>query len=114
MSQEVYVSNNKGDRVCLPETATPEDGYIQSGQQLTNASADTDTTATVVAGAVYAVTALNTGGFILGIADVTTAANVAWVCPLYRTIIIKIPIGYTSLHYATDTNNGIAYLRRLY
>jgi len=108
---DIYLSNNGGQRVSPhPNLSHPVNG---TGQQLTNGSADTDTTATVVAGAQYAVTALNTGGFILGLSDPTTATNVMWVCPLYETIVIKIPEGSTTLHYATDTADGIAYLRKL-
>ena len=110
MSKEVYLSDNAGHRV--PPADAP-DPVQATGQQLTNGTKDTDTEVTVVAGATYALTALLTGGFYLGILDVTTVANVAWCCPIYRTIIIVIPSGVTTLHYATDTNSGIGYLRRL-
>lgn len=82
----------------------------QTALQLTNAAKDTDTEATVVAGKRYRITALVTGGLYLGLADVTTAANVRWVCPLHQSIEIQIPYGYTVLHYATDTNSAIGYL----
>lgn len=82
----------------------------QTALQLTNAAKDTNTTATVVGGKRYRITALVTGGLYLGLADVTTAANVRWVVPLHQSAEIQIPYGYTSLHYATDTNNAIGYL----
>jgi hypothetical protein len=106
-----FSCDNNGNR--LPAHADMADPILASGQTLTNASADTNTTATVVAGGVYAITALNTGGFLFGLATTATAANIIWVGTLYRTIIVRIPLGYTTLHYQTDTNNGMAYLRRI-
>lgn len=106
-----FDSDNDGNRMPNhPDAANP---ILASGQTLTNASADTDTSATVVAGATYAITALNTGGFLFGLATTATAANIVWTCGLQHTTIIKIPAGYTTLHYQTDTNNGMAYLRRI-
>jgi hypothetical protein len=92
-----------------------------STQQLTNATKDTNTTATVSAGTDYLCIALKTGNFYLGLADVTTAANVMWVVPLNTPgCVINIPCSFSAakgedvtLHYATDTNNGIAYLIEL-
>ena len=107
-----FSCDNSGNRTpSHPDAANP---VLASGQTLTNAAADTNTTVTVVAGATYAVTALNTGGFLFGLASTTVAAtNIIWAAGLYNTAIIKIPAGYTTLHYQTDTNNGMAYLRRL-
>ena len=111
MSGEVYLSDNAGNRV--PPAGAP-DPVAGTGQTLTNASDSTDTEATVIAGAKYALTAHKTGGFYLGVADVISdAANIIWVCPIYQTIIIVIPAGITTLHYAVDTSNAIGYLRRL-
>ena len=109
---DTYLSDNTGNRSSpTPESSDPKE--TQTALKLTNGSADTNTTATVVVGKSYRFTALKTGGFYLGLADVTTAGNVRWVCPLYRSIEIKIPIGSTTLHYATDTINGIGYLVEL-
>jgi hypothetical protein len=108
---EFYMNDNLGNRSVMPNMATPVAG---SGLKLTNASADTDGTQTVVAGATYVFTSLATGGFYFSITGVvTTAANVEWVCPIYQSIIIKIPEGVTSLHFATTVNSGVGYLRRL-
>jgi len=108
---DVYLSDNAGHRV---PTAGAPDPIAGSGQSLTNASDDTDTEATVVAGATYALTAQETGGFYLGVADVITdAANIIWACPVRETIIIVIPIGITVLHYAGDADNAVGYLRKL-
>lgn len=107
---DTYLSDNAGNRV--PPAGSP-DPIAASGQTLTNGSKDTDTSATVVAGAKYALTAQEVGGFYLGIADVETAANIIWACPVRETITIVIPAGVTTLHYAADTNDAIGYLRRL-
>lgn len=107
---EVFLSDNAGHRVPPADAPDPVQG---TGQLLTNAAADTDTSATVEGGKAYVFTALTIGGFYFGVAAVTTAANVAWVCPIGKTVIIVIPAGVTTLHYATDTINGKGYLREL-
>jgi len=84
-----------------------------TSQKLTNASADTNTTATVVAGARYRFSATKTGSFLFGLATTATATNIRWVCPLSASIEIQVPIGYTTLHYQTDTNNGVGWLVRI-
>jgi hypothetical protein len=105
-------SNNAGGRSSpTPESSQPK--VTQTALRLTNASANTDTEATVVAGKRYRFTALIAGGFYFGLATVATAGNVRWVAPLYRSVEIEIPIGYTTLHYATDAVNGIGYLVEL-
>lgn len=106
---EVYSSDNVGNRVPPhPDMGTPT---LASGQTLAP-NKDTNTEATVVAGATYAITAIQ-GWFIFGLATVATAANIIWACPQGKTIVIKIPAGYTSLHYLSDSDNRTAYLRRL-
>lgn len=107
---DTFISDNAGHRV--PPAGAP-DPIAASGQTLTNASKDTNTTCTVVAGAKYAFTAQEVGGFYFGIATIATAANIIWACPVRETIIIVIPAGTTTLHYGTDTNDAIGYLRRL-
>jgi len=109
---ETFVSDNAGHRV--PPHPNASDPISASGQTLTNAAKDTNTGVTVVAGALYALTAQEVGGFYLGTADVITyPAYIMWACPVGQTIIIRIPIGITSLKYACDTNDAIGYLRRL-
>jgi hypothetical protein len=119
MSQQIELCDLKGF-YALPGVISghPEDG---KGQQLTNAAADTNTTATVISGKTYRVTALNTGGFLLGLSTTATVANIMWVCPLHESILIHIdPVqagvqkgGDVTLNYQTDTNAGIAYLVEL-
>ncbi|HUW45762.1 MAG TPA: hypothetical protein VMW50_08200 [Dehalococcoidia bacterium] len=111
MSNHVIPEDNNENQSAWPEIVDP---VAASGVRLTNATANTDTETTVVEGGVYVFTSLIAGGFYFGLAAVTTEDNVRWVAPLYRSIIIRIPLGGgTSLHYATDTTNGIGYLRRL-
>lgn len=107
---EVYISDNKGNRVAVPGTAHP---IAASGQTLTDAAIGGDHTATVVAGAVYAITCNATGVMLLGIAAVTTAADIIWAVPPNGDIIIKIPEGETVLHYAGTVNDTTVYLRRI-
>jgi hypothetical protein len=109
---QVISNDNNGNKV--PAHPNMADPIAASGQTLTNATADADGTATVVAGATYVFTTLKTGGFYFSITGVvTTPANIEWACPLQQSVIIKIPVGVTTLHYATDTNNGKGFLRRI-
>lgn len=81
-----------------------------TSQVLTNGTADTNGTATVVAGTRYRFTSTLTGGFLFGLATTATSTNIRWVCPIYKTIEIQIPQGYTTLHYQTNVNDGIGWL----
>jgi hypothetical protein len=75
---------------------TPEESQpvAATGQTLT---ALVDTTITVEPG-VYALTAA--GGYALvGWATTDVAANIVFICPAGRTILIHVPIGTTHLHY---------------
>ena len=96
-----------------PNQSQPIIGTGAASQALTNATADTNTTATVVAGARYRFTSTSTGGFLFGLATTATSTNIRWVCALYQTIEIQIPLGYTTLHYQTNVNNGYGWLVRI-
>lgn len=109
-----YLSDNAGNRSSpTPESSQPK--TTQTAQKLTQASGGTNTQATVTAGQKYRFTAQIIGGFVFGLATVATGseANIRWACPLGKTIEIKIPAGYTTLNYTTDTNNAIGYLVEL-
>ena len=109
---EVYQSDNQGNRSSpTPESSQPV--VSQTALKLTQATAGTNTTATVVGGKKYRFTAYITGGFRFGLATVATDGNVRWVCPIYRSIEIDVPQGYTTLYYTTDTNNGLGFLVEL-
>lgn len=102
-------SDNGGFRTS-PHPNVSQPVITQTALKFTAINKDVDTELAVVAGKRYRFTALITGGFYLGLADVTTAAAVRWVCPIYKTIEVQIPRGVTSLHVACDTNNAIGYL----
>ena len=107
--QDQYLADNQGGRSSpTPEQSQPV--VSQTALQLTNASANTETTATVVGGKRYRFTAYLVGGFYFGLATVATIGNTRWVCPLGKSIEIFIPAGYTTLHYATDTSNALGLL----
>ena len=106
---EVFHSDNAGNRV--PPHPNMGDPTLASGQTL-SPNKETNTEATVVAGATYAITAV-AGWFVFGLATTATAANIVWACYQGETIVIKVPVGYTSLHYQSGSDNRTAYLRRL-
>ena len=106
---EIYHSDNAGNR--MPPHPNMSAPIVASGQTLAP-NKETNTEATVVAGAVYAVTAIE-GWFVFGIATTGTAANIIWACPQGQTIAIRIPLSYTSLHYQSGSDDRTAYLRRL-
>ena len=95
-----------------PDVRASQPVITQTAVQLTNGIANTNTTATVVAGKRYKFTALITGSFYFGLANVTanSGKNVRWTCGLYDSVEIQIPNGHTNLHYATSVNSGIGYL----
>jgi hypothetical protein len=44
---------------------------------------------------------------------VTTAGNVRWFCPANSAIVVRIPVGYTTLHYEGLVNSSVLYLIEL-
>lgn len=108
MSQ-VYSSDNAGHRV--PPHPNLSDPVLASGQTIAASGKDTNAEITVVAGESYAITSI--GFHVLGIATTATAANIIWAVSDGHTIVIKIPAGYTSLHYQTPSNTRTLYLRKL-
>ena len=96
-----------------PDVMASQPVITQTAQKLTQATAGTNTEATVVAGKRYRFTSYLAGGFRFGLATVATDGNVRWVCPIYKTIEIQIPRGVTTLHYTTDVNSGLGFLVEL-
>jgi len=107
---ENYSCDNSGNRI--PPDVNASDPVLASGQNVSAGSKDTDATITVVAGARYAITCI-AGAHIFGIATTGTAANCIWACGSGQTIIIRIPVGYTSLHYQSPADSRKFILRRL-
>ena len=111
---EVYQSDNSGNRV--PPGIVAADPIVASGILLTDGTIGANHTQTVVAGASYAislVSAASTLAMYFGVADVTTDANVIWVVLPYETIVIKIPLGITTLNYEGAANSASVRMRRL-
>lgn len=110
-----YLSDNGGRRV--PPDVRAANPVAASGITLTDAATGGDETQAVIAGGVYVFTcrpdATNDDTFIFGVAAVTTAANILWVCVPGETVIIQVPDDVTTLHYMSLTNGGSGYLRRL-
>lgn len=104
---------DNGGYNCAPSPGQSQPVISQTALALTNATADTNTEATVVAGARYRFTCTSTGAFRFGLATTATAGNVRWVCGVGHSIEIQVPLGYTTLHYATDTNAGYGWLVRI-
>lgn len=108
--QEMFFSDNSGNRVAHPKTADPVAG---SGISVALTTAGEDYTGTVVGGQMYIVSC--NGGFcLLSITGVTSAAaNIEWCIGDNDTIIIRIPFGKTTLYCESDTNTTTLYLRKL-
>lgn len=109
-----YLSNNAGGRSSpTPESSQPK--VTQTAVRLTDATAGTDYSTTVTPGSRYRFTAQLTGGYRLGLATVATGseANIRWVCPLYRSVEIEIPVGYILLYHTPDVNAAVGILVEL-
>lgn len=107
---ETYLSDNHGNRV--PPHPDLSDPVLGSGQVVVAGSKDVDDTVTVTAGKSYAITSL-IGSHVFGIATTATDTNCIWACGQGHTIIIKIPLSYTDLHYQTPSDSRKFILRRL-
>lgn len=111
MSQEVYHSDNSGNRV--PPHPDEADPVAKSGQTKATGTAGDDLTFTVVGGERYAITGIGTAILISTTGQTSTAARIEWVAPANTTIIIRIPIGKTTLYFEGDTGAKNIYLRKL-
>ncbi len=107
---ENYSSDNSGNRV--PPHPNMCDPVLASGQNVSAAAQNTDETITVVAGVLYAITCIK-GAHIFGIGTTATATNCIWACGAGETITIRIPIGYTALHFQSPDSSRRFILRRL-
>ncbi len=117
MGQEVYLSDNFGNRIAIPGTADP---VQSSGIKTTLTTAGTDYPITVVAGAIYSVVcgkaASSASGEIISFSTVDgadTDANKDWNVGLGQTIIIKIPEGVTTLYAVSTLAATLAYMSKL-
>lgn len=110
MVGEQYSCDNSGNRTGPhPDISDP---VLGTGQSVVAGSKDTDGTITVVAGKSYAITSL-IGSHIFGIATLATATNIVWAASEGKTIVIRVPFGYTTLYYQTPSNSRRFILREL-
>ena len=107
---ETYLSDNHGNRV--PPHPDLSDPVLGTGQVVVAGSKDVNATVDVEAGCSYAITSL-IGHHIFGIATTATTTNVVWAAPAGKTIVIKIPLTYTALHYQTPSDSRKFVLRKL-
>lgn len=110
MATAAYVLNNAGF-TAPPGALDAQPVFSQTAQTLTDASTGGDHTFTLEAGKAYLVAA--TQVTVMGLADVTTAGNVRWVCAAGGTSVVRMPIGYVTLHLQSLVNGGIIYILEL-
>lgn len=108
---EVFISDNTGNRV--PPHPNIADPVAESGQTQATGTAGDDLTLTIVAGAVYALIGIDTAVLISITGVTSTPANIEWVAAANTTILIKIPIGKTTLYFEGTTGSKNVYLRKL-
>jgi len=107
MSTATRLLNNNGENAPVGALdAAPV--LSQTAQTLTDTSTGGDHTMTVEAGHAYIVVCTQVSVF--GLAAVTTAGNVRWVCPAGGASVIRVPLGYTTLHMESLVDGGIIYL----
>lgn len=85
----------------------------QTAQTATDAATGDDHELTLEAGKAYLVMTTGTGGFIFGLAATTTAANIRWMCPANWAVVLRMPIGYTTLHYQGLVDGSTFYIVEL-
>jgi hypothetical protein len=109
MNHDVYLSDNVGNRV--PPGVASGAPKLASGQTITDATTGGDHyDVTLTPGKTYKIMADATGGWLFGVAAVTSAANVLWFCPPSGVMCFTMPLGYTALHYECLVNSGNCYL----
>ena len=111
MNQEVFLSDNSGNRV--PPHPTMADPVAASGVTKATGTGGDDLTLTVVAGAMYIVTCIGTTGLFSITGVTSTAANIEWICASDETILIKIPVGKTTLYFEGDASTKNIYFRKM-
>lgn len=108
---ETYLSDNSGNRV--PPDPNLVNPVAASGITKATGTAGDDLTSTVVAGAMYAVTGVDTGVLLSITGATSTPANIEWVAPINTTIIVQIPVGKTTLYYEGTASTKNVYIRRV-
>jgi hypothetical protein len=101
--------------VTIPPGIPGYSPVLASGIKLTDAATGGDHTQTLTDTDVYVVMADTTAGgaWLLGVADVTTAANALWFVPVGGMLAFRMPQGYTTLHYEALANGASLYIAKL-
>jgi len=99
----------------VPPGALGYTPVLASGIKLTDAATGGDHTQALTTGATYVAMADPTAGgdWIMGVADVTTAANAVWYVPVNGILVFHMPVGYTTLHYEALASGASLYIARL-
>lgn len=112
MSTAARILNNAGHN-APPGALDAAPVLSQTAQTATDSTTGGDHELTLAAGKAYLVMTTGTGGFIFGLAATTTAGNIRWMCPANWAVVIRMPIGYTTLHYQGLVNGSTFYIVEL-
>ena len=111
---ETYVKLCDNDGNCVAPGVMSGDPVLASGITITDTTTGGDETQTgLVAGQMYQIMAGIVGGFILGVAAVTSAENVLWFVPAGQARCFRMPFGYTTLHFMGLVNSSTAYIVKM-
>lgn len=113
MSTAARLIDNGG--FTIPPGALGYTPVLASGITLTDATTGGNHTQALTAGKTYIAMADATAGgnWLLGVADVTTAANAVWFVPVSGVLVFHMPAGYATLNYECLASGGKLYLARL-
>lgn len=106
-----YACDNNGNK--MPPTPDMADPIAVSGQTVTTGTAGDDKTFTVIGGGIYAVTGIDTGVLLSCTGVTSTPANIEWVAPINKTIVMKVPEGSVTIYLEGTVSSKSVYLRRL-
>lgn len=108
---ENFVCDNSGNRI--PPHPFAADPVAASGITISGGVAGSDVTQALDQGQMYIFTGLGGNWLISFTGATSTAANIEWVCPANQTIILRAPIGCSTLYTECDGASKKAYMRKL-
>ena len=104
---DTYVNDNVGNKSVIPDMGTPVAG---SGKRVQGV----DSEIAVTGGKTYRFTSKKVGGYMFSLSDLgVDPTQVEWACPIYRSIIIKIPENVTVLYCLADAENAEGYIQEI-
>lgn len=103
--------DNSGNFV--PQTENMVDPVAASGQTVATGTSGDDKTFTVSQGKMYALTGIGTAILVSTTGVTSTAANIEWVAGANQTLIMRVPIGKTTIYLEGDTSTKNVYLREV-